>query len=78
MPADCVMIGLTEWERHMHHICICGLVCDTKVELRQHIGLLTPRWPAQRCTEDHYDPNDKLDVAYWQARKDVAERVYRV
>jgi hypothetical protein len=45
----------------MKHKCICGVEFKAKMELRQHIALLTPRWPALRCSLEHYDPVDELD-----------------
>lgn len=58
--------------------CSCGVVRRNERELREHIALLTPRWPAQRCTQEHYDPQNEQDVAYWTAGKDIPERVFKV
>lgn len=46
------------------NICKCGDEFENKQQLRIHIALLTPRWPAQRCTNDHYNPLDINDVRY--------------
>jgi hypothetical protein len=48
----------------MKHKCICGVEFEAKSELRQHIALLTPRWPARRCSLEHYDPASSNDVDY--------------
>lgn len=49
--------------------CACGAKFDNPMHLRQHVALLTPRWPAQRCTPAHYDPNHQLDLDYIAARE---------
>jgi hypothetical protein len=45
------------------HKCSCGDKYETKAELREHIALLTPKWPGQRCTMDHHDPSCSMDRA---------------
>lgn len=44
--------------------CKCGVNFMYGTELRQHIALQTPRWPAQRCTPEHHDETNVSDVSY--------------
>ena len=51
--------------------CKCGLQLPEE-QIRIHIALLTPRWPAQRCTSDHHDPDSVQDMQYLERKLNEA------
>jgi hypothetical protein len=46
------------------YMCACGERFANAKELRVHIALLTTRWPAQRCSIEHYSPGNEADEDY--------------
>ena len=65
----------------MSPTCACGEVFDHVKDLRVHIALATDRWPIERCSALHNDPNnpDDLKALAWQRRayRPAPDRVFR-
>ena len=56
------------------HQCRCGIKFANDLELRVHVGLLTPDWPKARCTSEHHNPRNVFDLAYLKRKALMEEK----
>jgi hypothetical protein len=56
--------------------CACGMEFPDVKAQRYHIAVVTDRWPVDRCSIEHHDPNNKKDIEYlrlWAIRKELSD-----
>jgi hypothetical protein len=56
--------------------CVCGQEFPNRKSQRYHIAVVTDRWPIDRCSPEHHDPDSYEDLRFlgWRKIREEFER----